>query len=167
MANQTDVNQYVVSNPGVLATHSNWHMLGRTFPLGVPGSGDEFLQFHRSLLNPFRTWLANNGHSSLTSWIASLTQIPNNPGLRATYTNDRQVLTGTRSQLQATFATRDALGVFIEGRIHGIVHSAFASVSNGGNGIDPRFADPMRAPESIRFWRWHAWIDRVWTRSGL
>lgn len=166
MATQTDVDQYLTANPGVPQVHVNWHMGGRATPQGDPGSGLEFLQFHRGLIEQFRNWLSNNGRAPLTPWIPTLSQIPNHPGWRSTFTSSKNTLSGSRSQLQARFASADALGIFIEPGIHGLVHTAFAPPPVG-NGIDPVFANLMTAPRSIRFWRWHYWIDRVWTRSGL
>lgn len=102
--------------------HMNWHMGGRTPPRGQPGSGADFLDFHHKFVADVKTWYVSQpGHdmSKLDPWLHFPADLVSaHPSLAAF---EATVSSG------ATFASEDALGVFVES-VHDNVHGWIAAL---------------------------------------
>ncbi|MGJ0505903.1 MAG: hypothetical protein ACR652_01965 [Methylocystis sp.] len=151
----------------LLQRHSDWHMNagdpaagGRRAPAGYPGSGVEFLEFHRQYVEDFRKWYdAQPGADpqALAPWSAIPAELKT-PTARWSATvaaNERHVVTNT-----PPFASEDELGMFIEDRLHDrFLHGAAALVYK-----EPDLNDPMRSPLSTYFYRLHGLIEN-WRKN--
>lgn len=127
--------------------HMNWHMGGRTPPQGQPGSGADFLDFHHKFVADVKTWYATQpGHdmSKLDAWThfpADLVAAhPSLSSFEATASSG------------ASFASEDALGIFVES-IHNSVHGWIATLHSepGFGGFDSCMY--------FMFYQWHGMID--------
>jgi hypothetical protein len=149
----------------LLDEHSNWHMHpghpelgGRAFLMGSPGSGLEFLTFHRAFLVHFHTWYdAQSG--AYQAAVAPWTAIP--PELKTPAAGWNSTWAGQETQITTNtppFATADALGIFIETGIHNnFLHNAAGTVYN-----EPLLFNPMTSPESTHFYQLHGLITNWW-----
>src|SRR5262249_2568882 len=114
--------------------HHAWHKAGehpqfptRSVPMGQPGSGIEFLQFHRNFMAKVLNWYRQQPAADMNA-VAPWTAIPaelkdKDLGWNTTEAADEQrILT-----LRPPFASEDALGIFIETGIHNrFLHHATA-----------------------------------------
>lgn len=143
--------------------HHAWHTPGgahgfpsRTNPAGSPGSGMEFFNFHRNLMDDFFAW--NNTHAAVpTSLLVPWTSIP--AALKATSLWNA---TFAAQELRLTtntppFATADELGIYIETGIHNqFLHGATAQA----------FSEPvvgtLHSPQSTFFYQIHGLVNYWW-----
>ena len=145
--------------------HMNWHMYpgqpqkgGRAFLSGMPGSGVEFLTFHRSYLVHFHAWYdAQQGHdaSAVAAWTVLPPELKTVPaGWDANWAaNELRITTNTPQ-----FATADQLGIYIETGIHdNFLHHAAAVAYN-----EPLLESPMTSPQSTHFYQLHGMITIWW-----
>jgi len=149
----------------LLAEHTNWHMHpghpesgGRAFLPGSPGSGLEFLTFHRAFMQHFHTWYDAPPGSNQAA-VAPWTAIPPELKTAAAGWNSTWASQETRiTTNNPPFATADELGIFIETGIHnGFLHNAAATVYN-----EPLLFSPMTSPESTHFYQLHGLITNWW-----
>jgi len=121
--------------------HHAWHTPGgmhgqppRQFPMGTPGSGLEFLQFHKDLMQQFFAWNAIN-HAASSADLAAWTAVPAELKLPETgwptpgfgpnlATAEARILTNT-----PPFGSSDELGIHVETTIHNWIHGAVAASS--------------------------------------
>ena len=136
----------------LLPAHMAWHMarMGGPNPnnlaqQGTPGSGLEFLRFHRQLIGQYDAWRTQNLASVLP---------PGNRRLKVWFPSAVTIPSALQGNLPTTFSTQDALGISIENGIHISGHALHAEIT-----------DPTTAPLSHLFWAWHKWIDDLWTRG--
>ena len=149
----------------LLDEHSNWHMHpghpelgGRTFMMGSPGSGLEFLTFHRTFVTHFHTWYdvqPGNDQAAVAPWAT----IPPELKTAAAGWNSTWAAQETRITTNApAFATSDELGIFIETGIHNnFLHNAAGTVYN-----EPLLFNPMTSPLSTHFYQLHGLITNWW-----
>lgn len=149
----------------LLDEHSNWHMHpghpelgGRTFAMGSPGSGLEFLTFHRAFVGHFHTWYdaqPGNNQAAVTAWAA----IP--PELKTAAAGWSSTWAAQETRINTNspvFATSDELGIFIETGIHNnFLHGAAGTVYN-----EPLLFNPMTSPMSTHFYQLHGLITKWW-----
>jgi hypothetical protein len=138
--------------------------------MGTPGSGQEFFQFHRNLMNEFFAW--NNVHhavadSLLTAWHSIPAELkvtetgwPNPwPGLDLAAAETRV------DSDSPPFVNDDALGIFVEGTIHNWIHGAVAAAP--AFGLSPEEAGIISGFHSVKstwFYRIHGLMDFYWSR---
>lgn len=125
----------------IMNKHHAWHTPGgahgnpgRQFPMGTPGSGLEFLQFHQDVINQFFAW-NNVHHAASAADIAPWSAIPAelklpetgwpNPG----FGGDLSVAEARINSNSPPFASADELGIHIETTIHNWIHGAVAASS--------------------------------------
>jgi len=150
----------------LLDMHHHWHDPnahpgapgGRTRGFETPGGGLEFLQFHRDFMRQvFNRW--NEARPPIDpAAIAPWNSIPEvmkngNIGWNATRAAQEARITTNNSP----FATADALGTYIEGGIHGWLHSAAAVAFN-----EPVVAN-LHSPQSTYFYQIHGLVDKWWS----
>lgn len=149
--------------------HINWHTKpgnpgggGRAinpWPGGssspAPGSGEEFLVWHRGYVDRFHDWVGNlparqkPNASSITPW----TSIP--MGLKMGMVGWNSSRAADEAQLadMSNFSTLDELGGFLEWGLHGWLHGASAQM----------WSEPVltsfESPRSTFFWQLHGLID--------
>src|SRR6266478_1632235 len=149
----------------LLDEHSNWHMHpghpemgGRTFAMGSPGSGLEFLTFHRSFVGHFHTWYdvqPGNDQAAVAAWPAIPPELKTAAAGWSTTWAAQETHITTNSP---AFPTSDALGIFIETGIHNnFLHSAAGIVYN-----EPLLFNPMTSPMSTHFYQLHGLITNWW-----
>jgi hypothetical protein len=151
----------------LLDLHHNWHVPGahtgggpgRAIPAGQPGSGLEFLTFHRNFVAQFHTWYDPQPFADQAA-VAPWTAIPaalKNPA--QTFWNSS--LAGQEARIISNsppFATADELGIFIEDGIHNWIHGATATVFN-----EPEVGS-FHSPRSTYFYNIHGLVDFWWNR---
>jgi hypothetical protein len=177
-----------------LGTHRCWHFArfdaayelrkkfpgecdAQLFPRSKPGSGCDFLAFHRRMVRHFKWLIANTPGQKyrykpwpmLPDWLESL--------LRADGF-DPEPAYRTIADLAAN-GTMDELGGFIEpsagqgGRpgagIHNRIHEVIAKWESDLNPGDDSssMADMGTAPANVFFWKLHGWIDEWYARWQL
>jgi hypothetical protein len=154
----------------LLDMHHNWHQAGahpgggpgRAIPAGQPGSGLEFLTFHRNFVAQFHAWYDGQPFANPAA-VAEWTAIPaalKNPAL--TFWNSS--LAGQEARIAANsppFATADELGIFIEAGIHNWIHGATATVYN-----EPEVGT-FHSPRSTYFYNIHGLVDFWWRQWVL
>ena len=144
--------------------HHAWHVIGmhpqfptRSNPLGSPGSGIEFLTFHRYYNGKFHSWYdfqPNVNLSLVMPWV----QIPNEMktsqlGWNSNFASQEDRIVNNRN----SFSSDDELGIFIENGIHNNwMHGAAAAHFN-----EPVLAT-FHSPQSSYFYQLHGLIDRWW-----
>jgi hypothetical protein len=163
--------------------HHNWHtrpdeMLPhpgagprRSIPQGAPGSGLEFLTFHRNFVAQFHAWYDslpfgsspyNNApfasNADAESVVSGWTAIPNVLEVPGTFWNSNLANQETRIQTNSpAFSSADDLGIFIENGIHNWIHGATATV----------FGEPvvgsLHSPQSTFFYKIHGLVDYWWS----
>lgn len=149
----------------LLDEHSNWHMHpghpelgGRAFLAGSPGSGLEFLTFHRAFMQHFHTWYdVQPGHDAAA--VAPWTVIPPELKVPAAGWNSTWAQNETRITTNSPpFASADELGIYIETGIHNnFLHNAAGTVYN-----EPLLFNPMTSPQSTHFYQLHGLITNWW-----
>lgn len=148
----------------LLDLHHNWHMPGthpglptRVIPPGSPGSGLEFLTFHRNFAAQFHAWYDTQPFADQVA-VAAWTFIPiqlKDPA--TTFWNSNLANQETRiTTNNPTFATADDLGIFIENGIHNWIHGATATAFN-----EP-IVGTYHSPESTYFYQIHGLVDYWW-----
>jgi hypothetical protein len=147
----------------LLDEHHAWHTPGvhphfptRTNPLGSPGSGQEFLTFHRYFLNKFHRWYDFRPGTNLTI-VYPWHQIPG--GLKDPSLGWNQNLANIENRIvnnPGSFTSADQLGIYIEGSIHGWLHNASATYYR-----EPILAT-FHSPESSYFYQLHGLVDKWW-----
>jgi hypothetical protein len=151
----------------LMTEHMNWHdqtMIGmpggRQIPPGSPGSGIEFLSFHRQFLSQFHAWYDNQPFADPAA-VAPWPQIP--PELQALQdpklpcTSDMAAQQDRIVTNAPPFASNDDLGQYIERTVHGCMHMAAAEVYG-----EPDLASPATAADSTYFYQLHGLIDAWW-----
>jgi hypothetical protein len=149
----------------LLDEHSNWHMHpghpelgGRSFLMGSPGSGLEFLTFHRAFMQHFHTWYdaqPGNDQAAVAPWAVIPPELKTPAaGWNTTWAqHETHITTNT-----PPFPTADALGIFIETGIHNnFLHNAAGTVYN-----EPLLFNPMTSPQSTHFYQLHGLITNWW-----
>jgi hypothetical protein len=142
---------------GLLDQHARWHHQGvpggRVIPAGQPGSGIEFLTFHRSFVS--RVYEACGGDisddfSKVTPW----TSVPDDLRRVRDYPADAETRLLNNDP---GFATEDELGIFIEGQLHNWIHGAVDEVFR-----DSVIGDPHYSPRSRYFYQIHGLVNHLW-----
>lgn len=149
----------------LLDMHHAWHQAGshtpfagRSISVGQPGSGLEFLQFHRDYSSQFHAWYDGQpgaDQNAVRAWTALPPQVkvPNfgwNPNLAM---QEQRITTGT-----PPFASADRLGQYIENGIHNWIHGAVARAFN-----EPNVAT-LHSPSNTYFYKIHGLVDVWWRR---
>jgi hypothetical protein len=148
----------------LLHKHHAWHQPGpnlpfpgRAAPQGTPGSGIEFLAFHRAFMAEFHEWYHSqpaHDHAAVAPWSA----IPAALKQAMFGWNGRWAADENRLMDSAGFATADELGIFIETGIHNqFLHSATAAWT--GEAI---LGMAHSSPLSTYFYQLHGLVDHWW-----
>jgi len=148
----------------LLDLHHNWHMPGshpglptRVNPPGSPGSGLEFLTFHRNFVAQFHAWYDTQpfaDQAAVAAWSFMPIQLKD-PA--TTFWNSNLASQETRITTNTpTSATADELGIFIENGIHNWIHGATAIAFN-----EP-IVGTFHSPESTYFYQIHGLVDYWW-----
>jgi len=126
--------------------------------MGSPGSGLEFLTFHRSFVGHFHTWYdvqPGNDQAAVAAWPAIPPELKTAAAGWSTTWAAQETHITTNSP---AFPTSDALGIFIETGIHNnFLHSAAGIVYN-----EPLLFNPMTSPMSTHFYQLHGLITNWW-----
>jgi hypothetical protein len=165
----------------LLDEHHHWHSpsdhpgsgAGRQHPFGTAGAGVEFLQFHRTFMQNFRTWYnalpfgsapyniapfqnATSAQQAVAGWTTIPPEVKNGA---VTGWGSVQIAQEARlSTLTPAFSSADELGNYIEGGIHGWIHGATAAAYN-----EP-VVGTFHSPLSTYFYGIHGLVDLWWTR---
>jgi hypothetical protein len=183
---------YLAVKP-LFALHAGWHEAreperhnlrgtGTEFPdlaaVGAPGSGEQFLRYHREMLAVFlevsriggRDELACRPWREVPYWLSQFFSWAQ-PGY----------LSGALSRLREIVATGspDELGKFLESApssespfrgLHDVSHTMIAIYERHRFGADsPNLEDagmgsPETAPHNEHFWGLHGWIDELYEK---
>lgn len=157
--------------------HHAWHTGGgahgqpsRIFPMGTPGSGREFFQFHKDLINEFFTW--NSVHmaasaADLAAWTAipAELKLPEtgwpNPG----FGSDLAVAEARILSNSPPFPDDDALGIHVETTIHNWIHGAVAASSILAlPSAERTIIGGFHSPQSTYFYKIHGLVQYWWDR---
>src|SRR5215217_173575 len=144
--------------------HHAWHQPGvhpglptRIIPQGQAGSGLEFLSFHRTFIAKFHAWYdaqPNADQAAVAPWNA----IPSLLKQSALGWNSSRIAEEARINDPSSFASEDALGIFIENGIHGWLHSAAA------NAFNEPILFTLHSNENTHFYQLHGLVDAWWER---
>jgi hypothetical protein len=148
----------------LLDLHHNWHVPGahpglpsRVIPPGSPGSGLEFLTFHRNFVAQFHAWYDTQPFADQPA-VAAWTFIPielKDPAV--TFWNPNLANQETRITTNTPpFATADEIGMFIENGIHNWIHGATATAFH-----EPEVGT-FHSPQSTYFYKIHGLVDYWW-----
>lgn len=144
----------------VITEHVNWHTAapgngGRIISTLSPGSGEEFLVWHKGFIERFRVWvdsLATNRKPDAAA-IAPWTEIPATLKMSMFFWNTARAAQEQQLQDMDNFSSLDDLGKFLEDGLHGWLHFAAAN----------HFSEPtlmqFESPRSTYFWQLHGLID--------
>jgi hypothetical protein len=129
-------------------------------PQGQPGSGLEFLQFHRDFINKVLQWYFQQLFADPNA-VAPWHSIPNELKEARLGWNNRWVADEHRIvSFDPPFASADDFGIFIETGIHNsFLHAATADFFN-----EPTVST-LHSPESTFFYKIHGLVD-FWWRQG-
>jgi hypothetical protein len=154
--------------PSLSDEHHAWHVPGshpqyptRRVPQGRPGSGDEFLSFHRYFDGKFQLWydLPPSGWRPGAE-LDAVHPWDGVPGhLKSPQLGWSRTLADAENRIvnrRASFRSADELGIFIEGGIHGWLHSASSQYYN-----EPILAT-FHSVQSTYFYKLHGLIDKWW-----
>jgi hypothetical protein len=155
--------------------YEDWHTPGgtgsRKNPIGQPGSGREFLQFHRSLLDDFFAWNAVHPvveGRDIIAWTAvpSELKVPETGWPHPWEGLDLAVAENRVSTNLPPFANEDELGILIETTIINWIHSAVAAAPafNLAPAEKAIITSPLRALESTWFYKIYGLAQRWWNR---
>jgi uncharacterized protein YaeQ len=132
----------------------------RRFEAGQPGSGLEFLEFHRDFMSKVLSWYSTQSFADANA-VAPWTAVPaelkaSELGWNARWAADELRLLA----LAPGFPTSDALGIFIETGIHNsFLHTATAA----------HFSEPIvksfHSPSSTYFYKIHGLVQYWWDHS--
>jgi hypothetical protein len=147
----------------LLDMHHAWHSAGahppfpgRSIPPGQPGSGLEFLQFHRNFMVQFHAWYDSQPGADQNA-VAAWSSIPPELKVGAVGWNSNLAMQEQRiTTANPPFASADELGQYIENGIHNWIHGATASAFN-----EPAVAD-FHSPKSTLFYKIHGLVDLWW-----
>lgn len=149
--------------------HHAWHIFpagahgipARPRAQGSPGSGTDFLTFHRNLINEFFTWNNVNNAASgsqLSAWTGIPTILKSDrawsPALQAAET---RILSNTPA-----FADQDALGIHIETTIHNWIHGAVGRSSLPMDPGEATIISAMHSVGSTYFYQIHGLVQFWW-----
>ena len=155
--------------------HHAWHQTGgahghpgRSVPQGQPGSGIEFLTFHRDLMFEFFAW--NNIHhaatpASIAAWQAMPPEVQVSQTGWPNYLGPNSLPTAI-AQIEANpgnIATADALGIMIEVQVHNWIHGAVAAAP--GFALSATEKDVIahtHSVESTYFYKIHGLVQHWW-----
>ncbi len=148
----------------LLDMHHAWHMAGmhagfptRSIPAGNPGSGTEFLTFHKNYVAQVHMWYDTQPFADPPA-VAPWTVIPialKDP--TKTFWSSSLANQETRITTNAPpFGTADELGIFIEAGIHNWIHGATATVFN-----EPE-VQTLHSPRSTYFYNIHGLVEYWW-----
>jgi len=133
--------------------HMDWHM-GRSIPMGEPGSGVDFLQFHYDFMESFHQWYDDQPFANQRA-VAPWTEIPSEfkmpeLGWNASWAaaEDRIV------NHPESFANADQLGIFIETGLHGWLHRAAAEFYD-----EPILSTIETSNQDTHFYQIHGLVD--------
>lgn len=173
--------------------HAGWHDArlpgnasrrgpGTEFPglraLDEPGSGEQFLDYHRGMLTDFCEAAASGSSSRwaldrwehFPSWLADYFAWAQPGFLRGAFDRAEEIVRG---------GTADDLGNFLESTlvsedpfrgIHNLAHTHIAAYEEHRFGADHPFlrdasmGSPETSPHNEHFWSLHAWIDGLYSR---
>ncbi len=157
--------------------HHAWHSAGgmhgfppRQFPMGTPGSGHEFFQFHKDLINEFFAW--NNVHHAATAAdIAAWSAVPvelkvpetgwPNPGFNGNLA-DAEARINSNSP---PFGSDDELGIHVETTIHNWIHGAVAASSILNlPAAEKTIIGGFHSVQSTYFYKIHGLVQFWWDR---
>ena len=156
--------------------HHAWHsggahgFPGRQFPMGTPGSGHEFFQFHKDLINEFFAW--NDIHHAATAAdIAGWSAVPvelkvpetgwPNPGFNGNLA-DAEARINSNSP---PFASDDELGIHVETTIHNWIHGAVAASSLLNlPAAEKNVIGGFHSVQSTYFYKIHGLVQYWWDR---
>jgi hypothetical protein len=145
--------------------HHAWHQPGahsahptRKIPQGQPGSGEEFLSWHRYYIGKVHLWydLSRNGNvAEVYPWL----EVPG--GLKTAALGWDRTLARAENRIAnqpGSFGSTDAIGRFIEtdSGIHGWLHVAASQHYN-----EPILGS-FHSPQSTYFYNLHGLVDRWW-----
>lgn len=157
--------------------HHAWHTPGgahgnpsRQFPIGTPGSGLEFLQFHQDVINQFFAW-NNVSHAASAADIAAWTAVPAelklpetgwpNPG----FGGDLSVAEARIDSNSPAFGSPDELGIHIETTIHNWIHGAVAASSIFNlPAPEKSIIAGFHSVQSTYFYKIHGLVQFWWNR---
>lgn len=149
----------------LLDIHHSWHSpaahaggTGRAIPFGQPGSGLEFLTFHRSYIAQFHAWYDSQpgaDQAAVAAWTAipAELKVPEANWTSTRVAQEQRIITNN-----PPFANADELGQYIEGGIHGWIHGAAATIFNES------ILGSFHSPQSTYFWQLHGLVDHWWTQ---
>lgn len=162
----------------MITEHVNWHSMpgnpsrgGRRInpwpPTGIgpaPGSGEEFLVWHRGYVERFRAWYQQQPANARppAQAVAPWSAIPNHLKMGMNGWNGRLAGEEARVQNPGNFGSLDELGRFLEWSLHSFLHNAAAQMHN-----EPVLLS-FESPRSTYFWQLHGLIDlwrENWVRS--
>ncbi len=149
----------------LLDLHHHWHQPsehpgsgpGRVHPLGTPGAGLEFLQFHRDFMVSFHKWYDTQPFADQVA-VAPWHKVPDElkvagAGWTTGFANDEIRLNSN----SPAFVNADELGAFIERGIHNqFIHGAAAFIYN-----EP-IVGTFHSPLSTYFYQIHGLVDWWW-----
>ncbi len=153
----------------MITEHINWHTRpgnpqggGRKinpWPPGritaAPGSGEEFLVWHKGYIDRFRSWIDSlpTDQKPKVEQLSPWTEI--SPGLKMGMVGwgETQAVHEARLRDMNSFGTLDELGRFLEWGLHGWLHNACASM------FDEPVLLGFRSPRVTYFWQIHGLID--------
>jgi hypothetical protein len=157
--------------------HHAWHTSGgahgqpsRQFPMGTAGSGHEFFQFHKDLINQFFAW-NNVHHAAAPADIAAWTAIPvelklpetgwPNPGFGGNLANAEARINSN----SPPFASDDELGIQVETTIHNWIHGAVAASSILAlPAAEKTIIGGFHSVQSTYFYKIHGLVQYWWDR---
>jgi hypothetical protein len=164
----------------ILRRYRDWHTPGRPGsrknPMGSPGSGREFLQFHRSLLDEFFAWNAVHRAveaSLVTPWTAVPSELkapelgwPHPQWAEPLADVDLALAEIRASTNTPPFGNDDELGILLERTIVNWIHGAIAAAS--AFGLDDRekaiITSSQDAAQSTWFYKIYGLVQNYWNR---
>lgn len=157
--------------------HHAWHTPGgahgfpsRALPMGTPGSGLEFLQFHKGVITDFFNW-NNVNHAATAADIAAWSAVPielkvpetgwPNPGFNGNLADAEARINSNNP----AFASDDALGIHIETTIHNWIHGAVAASSILNlPAAEKSIIGGFHSVQSTYFYKIHGLVQFWWDR---
>lgn len=157
--------------------HHAWHTPGgahgfpsRQFPIGTPGSGHEFFQFHSDIMSQFFAW-NNVNHAASATDLAAWSAVPSelklpetgwpNPG----FNGDLAAAEARINSNVPPFASDDELGIHIENTIHNWIHGAVAASSIFNLPQDEKLIiSGFHSVQSTYFYKIHGLVQFWWNR---
>lgn len=154
----------------ILNRHLAWyghHNGGHEFPrrtttMGAPGSGIDFLLFHKSIQSEFFEW--NKQHQVVpTEMIEPWTSIPEelkseglgwSPALKIA---EERIITNNPA-----FNNEDELGIHIENEIHNWLHGAVSNSSLPMEEGEPQIVADPHSVQSTYYYKIHGLIQYWW-----